>query len=148
MPPPNPERTVRTLLKATRIVTLLASVALISVLYPQLASATEVALLSKGGVYTVPVAINGVLTLNFIIDSGASEVQIPADVVLTLVRTQTILPTDFLPGREYSLADGSVVKSPRFVIRELRIADHRLTNVTASISAIEGEPLLGQSLLT
>lgn len=128
--------------------TVLVMIMVVLFMLPPLhAIATDVPLQSRGGVYTVPVAINGVLTLNFIIDSGASEVQIPADVVLTLVRTQTILPSDFLPGREYKLADGSVVNSPRFVIRELRIADHRFAAVAASISPIEGEPLLGQSLL-
>ena len=39
-----------------------------------------------GGTYVVPVLINKAITLNFVIDSGASDVSIPADVVLTLVR--------------------------------------------------------------
>ncbi len=38
-------------------------------------------LLSKnwGGVYELPVRINGVLTLNFILNAGASQVNIMAD---------------------------------------------------------------------
>jgi hypothetical protein len=35
---------------------------------------------------TVPVTINGNITLNFIIDSGASDVAVPAGVVSTLIR--------------------------------------------------------------
>src|SRR5690242_10937685 len=49
-----------------------------------------VAMKFAGGVYTVPVRINDALTLDFTVDSGASDVSIPADVFLTLARTGTI----------------------------------------------------------
>jgi hypothetical protein len=41
----------------------------------------------EAGTFIVPVTINGKITLNFIIDSGASDVAVPADVVSTLIRT-------------------------------------------------------------
>lgn len=107
----------------------------------------EVPLKVQDGVYHVPVRINNVITLDFIIDSGASDVVIPADVALTLVRAGTIDGTDFLPGAEYQLADGSIVSSPRFVIRELMIGSQKLMNVVASISNISGSLLLGQTAL-
>lgn len=107
----------------------------------------EVPLKFQDGVYHVPVRINNVITLDFIIDSGASDVTIPADVALTLVRAKTIDGTDFLPGAEYQLADGSIVSSPRFVIRELTIGSQKLMNVVASISNINGSLLLGQTAL-
>jgi tetratricopeptide (TPR) repeat protein len=44
----------------------------------------------EGGTYVVPVLINGAITLDFIVDSGAADVSIPADVVSTLVRTGTL----------------------------------------------------------
>jgi Aspartyl protease len=56
----------------------------------------------------VPVSINGQLTLKFTIDSGASDVSVPADVVSTLIRTETITASDFLGTQTYTLADGSV----------------------------------------
>ena len=40
--------------------------------------------------------INGVIELNFTLDSGASDVLIPADVVMTLLRTGTLRESDFL----------------------------------------------------
>src|SRR5262249_43122426 len=89
----------------------------------------EITLESKGGVYLLPVQINGVLTLHFILDTGASEVNIPADVVLTLHRAGTIRDTDFLPGKTYTLADGSTVKSSRFLLRSLKIGKRRVANV-------------------
>jgi Aspartyl protease len=41
----------------------------------------------QGGTFVIPVLINGQITLNFTIDSGAADVSIPADVVSTLIRT-------------------------------------------------------------
>jgi hypothetical protein len=43
----------------------------------------------------VPVLINDAITLDFVVDSGAADVSIPADVVSTLIRTKTIGPSDF-----------------------------------------------------
>ena len=44
----------------------------------------------------MPVRFNGVITLNAIVDSGASDVSVPADLVLTLMRANTITEEDFL----------------------------------------------------
>lgn len=110
--------------------------------------ATEVPMVKEGGVFTVPVRINDVLTLHFILDSGAAEVQIPADVALTLLRTGTIREGDFLPGSTYRMADGSRVKSARFVLRKLQIGNLAVQNVSASLGSVEGPLLLGQSLLS
>ena len=55
----------------------------------------------------VPVLINGAITLNFVIDSGATDVSVPADVVMTLIRTGTLQDTDFIGTQTYKLADGS-----------------------------------------
>jgi predicted aspartyl protease len=33
-----------------------------------------------GGIFVVPVQINGTMTLDFVTDSGASDVSVPADV--------------------------------------------------------------------
>ena len=62
------------------------------------ASASEVPLVRSGGVYTVPVQINGGITLDFVVDSGAAGVNIPTDVVMTLIHAKTIALPDFLPG--------------------------------------------------
>jgi uncharacterized protein len=42
---------------------------------------TIVQLKNDGGIFVVPVEINGAITLDFILDSGASDVGVPADVV-------------------------------------------------------------------
>ena len=111
------------------------------------ADSKNIPLKKEGGLYTLPVRINGVITLDFILDSGASEVCIPADVVMTLLRAHTIEESDFLPGKSYSLADGSVVRSERFIIRELEMDGIKLLKIPAMISQVRGSLLLGQSFL-
>jgi hypothetical protein len=102
----------------------------------------------EGRTFVVPVTINGQLTLNFILDTGASDVSIPGDVVLTLVRTGTITKADFLGEQKYQMADGTSVPSQRFVIRSLKVGDRLLENVTGSVAPVAGSLLLGQSFLT
>lgn len=118
-----------------------------AILFAAQASAVEIQLEKQGGVYTLPVRINGVITLNFVLDSGSSDVSIPADVVSTLLRTGTIRESDFLPGQVYSLADGTTVKSPRFMIRELQIGGVTIFNVPGSVASAISPLLLGQTLL-
>jgi clan AA aspartic protease (TIGR02281 family) len=111
-------------------------------------SESEVQLQKSGGTFVIPVSINGALTLNFIIDSGAADVSIPADVVLTLMRTGTLRSEDFLGSTTYELADGSTVPSETFRIRSLRVGDREIENITGSVAKIEGHLLLGQSFLS
>jgi uncharacterized protein/Flp pilus assembly protein TadD/predicted aspartyl protease len=109
--------------------------------------ATIVSMLPEGGTFVVPVRINDQITLKFVIDSGASDVNVPADVVMTLLRTGTITDADFLGTQTYRMADGSVVPSKQFVIRSLKVGDRTLENVTGSIAPVQGSLLLGQSFL-
>ena len=112
------------------------------------ASGDEVTLIQNGGVFEVPVIVNDVLKINFIIDSGASDVSISPDVALTLLKAGTISQAEWLPGAHYAFADGSSAKSERFKIRSLRIGGRILHDVTCSIAQkIEAPLLLGQSAL-
>jgi tetratricopeptide (TPR) repeat protein len=110
-------------------------------------SPTIVPMVPEGGTFVVPVRINDQITLKFVIDSGASDVSVPADVVMTLLRTGTIADSDFLGTQKYRMADGSTVPSQQFVIRSLKVGDRTLENVTGSIAPVEGSLLLGQSFL-
>ena len=100
----------------------------------------------EGGIYVVPVLINGAITLDFVVDSGAADVSIPADVVSTLMRTKTLKETDFLGEQTYVLADGSKVPSQTFVIRSLKVGNVVLENVNGSVTSVHGGLLLGQAL--
>jgi predicted aspartyl protease len=110
--------------------------------------ATLIPVKAQGGTYVVPVLINKAITLNFVIDSGAADVSIPADVVLTLVRSGTLQRSDFIGTKTYTLADGSNVPSTTFRIRSLTMNNLVIENVTGSVANVKGELLLGQSFLS
>lgn len=109
---------------------------------------TEVPLVKSGGIFTVPVLVNGIIPLSFMVDSGASDMSIPADVVLTLLRTGTLTDSDFIGTTKYRLADGSIVPSTTFRLRTVKVGDRVIENVVASMTGVEGSLLLGQSFLS
>jgi hypothetical protein len=96
----------------------------------------------------VPVLINGVVSVPFIIDSGAGDVALPMDVFLTLLRTGSISKSDFVGKGKYHLADGSVVENDQYILHEMKVGHHVLRNVRASIENVRSTPLLGQSFLS
>jgi hypothetical protein len=113
---------------------------------PQASARTHrVQMVKDGGTYAVPVLINDVLMLHFVVDSGASDVTIPSDVATTLMRTGTIKESDFIGTQKYQLADGSVIDSKQFIIRSLKVGDQIVENVRGSIGEVKGSLLLGQS---
>jgi clan AA aspartic protease (TIGR02281 family) len=95
----------------------------------------------------VPVFINGAITLNFVVDSGAADAAVPADVVGTLIRAGTIEKSDITGKQKYMLADGSISPTVTFTIRSLKVGDVLIENVKGSVSPAAGSLLLGQSFL-
>ena len=117
----------------------------------ELLSGTEaglnVSLKKVGGTFVVPVEINGIITLDFTIDSGAADVSVPADVFSTLTRTGTIRDTDMIGEQTYILADGSKSQSFTFTIRSLRVGGIVIDNVRGGVAPSQANLLLGQSFL-
>jgi clan AA aspartic protease (TIGR02281 family) len=104
-----------------------------------------------GNNYTVPVLINGRIWLDFMIDTGASDVTIPADVAMTLTRAGTIAKEDIGNEQTYGLANGEKVKNTQFRIHSIQIGegdnDVIAQNVVGSIGGSKESLLLGQSFL-
>jgi clan AA aspartic protease (TIGR02281 family) len=94
-----------------------------------------------------PVIINNALKLNFIVDSGASDVSIPAEVFSNLVRANTVTRADITGTRPYKNADGEVFQSQIFIIRSLKLGNIEAPNVQAKVSSSNAPPLVGQSFL-
>ena len=113
----------------------------------RLPSGIGVSLKRAGGTFVVPVQINGAITLDFTVDSGAADVTVPADVFSTLARTGTINSSDITGEQAYVLADGSTNKSVTFTIRSLKVGDRVVENVRGSVAPSQGSLLLGQSFL-
>jgi clan AA aspartic protease (TIGR02281 family) len=110
-------------------------------------SRTRVPLRIDRGISFVPVEINGSVKLDCAIDSGASDVSIPADVFSTLKRSSTVKEADFIGQQSYVLADGSTTQSAIFKIRSLRIGELVIEDVKASVTPSHASLLLGQSFL-
>jgi clan AA aspartic protease (TIGR02281 family) len=108
---------------------------------------TRVPLKKEGGTFGVPIEINGALTLEFVVDSGAADVSVPVDVFSTLIRTGTIKDSDIIGEETYVLADGSKSKLITFTIRSLKVGDKVVENVKGSVASSHGILLLGQSFL-
>ena len=115
---------------------------------PPVERSDEIQIERRGDAYYVPVRINDTITLPFLLDTGASDIVIPADVALTLIRAGALTSGDFIGKSRYRLADGSEAVSDVVNLRELQVGEHSVRNVTASISPLQGEPLLGQSFLS
>jgi uncharacterized protein/predicted aspartyl protease len=108
----------------------------------------EVPLTRTGKLLVVAARINDAITLPFILDSGASDVQIPIDVGTTLARAGTISPSDLLEPQKCTLANGSEVRCDGLLLRELRLGNHVVRNVVATIGPPKSDLLLGQSFLS
>jgi predicted aspartyl protease len=115
---------------------------------PDLRSKEEIPLRREGNTYSVPVLVNGIIPIPFILDTGAGDVLLPAEVVFTLLRTGTLRSSDFVSHRPYVLADGRELPSAQFKIRELQVGQHTARNVTAGVGGLGTDPLLGQSFLS
>jgi clan AA aspartic protease (TIGR02281 family) len=108
----------------------------------------EIPLESDGhGSFSARVRINGATSAKFIIDSGASIVALPQDLVDTLTRSGAIAAGDLLGKERYVAADGKRHKGQRLMLRQLEVGGHMVTNVEAGVVPAHADALLGMSFL-
>lgn len=101
------------------------------------------------GSYEVPIELNKTIKLNFLLDTGASEGSIPIYVLYTLIKSGSITKADKLADKTFTIADGSTITLHRVLIRELKIGDHVIKNVSFSVTEKLDSPLLlGQNVLS
>lgn len=103
---------------------------------------------TDSGIYEIPISVNGTVTMNFIMDTGASEMFITPDILLTLYRNKTIDDSDLLEGKSYMVATGEVNEAVRFNIKELKIGNTVIKNISCAVSEnLEAPILLGSNVL-
>jgi clan AA aspartic protease (TIGR02281 family) len=110
--------------------------------------ADTVPLEQVGGTFRVPAQVNGGITLNFVLDNGASDVAITEDVVQMLTRAGAVSSRDFMGTKTYVMADGSKLPGEAFTLHELTVGSHTIKDVTAHVAPVQGHLLLGQSFLS
>jgi clan AA aspartic protease (TIGR02281 family) len=133
-----------------RRTTFAAAMSLLLLAFPGIGPAfgQAVQLENRNGLYLVPVQINGALTIDFAIDSGATQVTITADVASTLSRMGALAPEDYGDSANFRLADGTKLHATRVILRKIKVGTHEYSNVPAIVIPSSGAQLLGQSLLT
>lgn len=100
-----------------------------------------------GGVYEIPIKINGV-AMNFIFDTGASNISISDTEVLFLLKQGKITELDILGTVRFSDATGRISEGTMINLREVQIGNRMLKNVKANVvHSINSPLLLGQSAL-
>jgi hypothetical protein len=112
---------------------------------PMSLEASEILLGMSGGVYTVPVQVNRSITMQFLVDPGASVVVIPLSVLRNLIRNGSVTEGDVVGVAAATIADSSSYLMAKVRLRELRIGDSIVRDVIAAVSPGLTLPLLGQS---
>lgn len=105
-----------------------------------------VPLVIENHVPTVEVTINGKVTRTMILDSGASEVCVPAD----LAKELELVPGPNDRTVRMQLADGKVVEGKEMMLKSVRVGTFTIENVECAVlpeSLIAAQALLGGSFL-
>jgi clan AA aspartic protease (TIGR02281 family) len=109
----------------------------------------DVVMTRKDGNLWVPAQINNVVKIDFVIDSGASDITLPRDVYSTLIRSGTLTKANYIGTAQYGIADGSEVKGVKFKLASLQVGNQVLKDVVASVMPSDSAtPLLGLSFLS
>lgn len=100
-----------------------------------------------GGVFVLPVLLNGGTRSYVIVDSGAATVQIPEELAEELKRNGTLTDADAMGQHRFILADGRGMQQRVVRLKSLQIGERIMENVTATVGAPRTRTLLGQSFL-
>lgn len=108
---------------------------------------TKVRMRKEGGVYLVPITVNG-LNLDFIFDTGASSISLSSAEAMVMLRQGKITQEDIVGQQQFQDATGSVSVGTIVLLRTVQIGDITLENVEASVvDNIQAPLLLGQTAL-
>jgi aspartyl protease family protein len=111
-------------------------------------SANIVKMTKEGGVYSVPIEINGI-AMDFILDTGASDVSISLTEALFLMKQGKLTTDDIKGSQQYRTADGNISEGTVINLKTVKIGNKILHNVEASVvESMEAPLLLGQSALS
>ena len=107
----------------------------------------KVSMRKEGGVYLVPITVNG-LSLDFIFDTGASSISLSSAEAMVMLRQGQITQEDIVGQQQFQDATGGVSVGTIVLLRTVQIGDITLENVEATIvDNIQAPLLLGQTAL-
>lgn len=101
----------------------------------------------ENGIYYVPIIVNG-LNLDFVFDTGASDISLSAAEATVMVRQGKITEDDVVGQARFSDANGDVSVGTVVILKTVQIGDIVLENVEATVvDNIQAPLLLGQTAL-
>ena len=110
-------------------------------------SQTVIKMKREGGISIIPCKVNG-LNLNFIFDTGASNVSLSMTEATFMLKNGYLSESDILGTNKFSDATGKISEGVIINLKEIEIAGLKLYNVKASIVKNNKAPLLlGQSAI-
>lgn len=110
-------------------------------------SSNKINMTKKGGVYYIPTKVNGI-PMEFIFDTGASDVSISLTEALFLLKNGKLAKSDILGSQYFSDANGDISVGTKIILREIKIGNKIISNVEASVVHNTNAPLLiGESAL-
>ncbi len=110
-------------------------------------SQKEIKMNKVNGVYQIPCKVNGI-PMNFILDTGASDISISLTETEFLIKQGLLTEEDFVGKIEYQIADGSIKEGTIVILKTIEIDNIILTDLTATIVHEQNAPLLfGQSAI-
>lgn len=102
----------------------------------------------ENGMYIVPCTVNG-LKLNFIFDTGASDVSISEAEAIFMLKNNYLTTNDILGKQYYSDANGDISEGTKIILRKIEFNGMTLYDVEASVVYNMRAPLLlGQSAIS
>lgn len=108
---------------------------------------TTIKMTKRSGVYFIPCKING-SEMEFIFDTGASNITMSLTEALFLYKQGTLTDDDFIGTQQYQIANGDVEEGTVVKLKTVEIGNRILYNVQASIvNNLQAPLLLGQSAL-
>ena len=109
---------------------------------------TKVRMEKAGGVYLVPIKVNG-LDLKFIFDTGASSICLSSAEALVMYRQGQITQDDFVGQQQFQDATGGISVGTVIRLHTVEIGGIVLRNVEANVvDNIQAPLLLGQTALS
>lgn len=93
------------------------------------------------GVYKIPCKVNGI-PMNFIFDTGASEVSISLTEAMFLVKQGLLTDNDIKEDVKYKLANGKIEEGTKIMLKQIEIKGLILENIEASVVHNLDAPLL------
>lgn len=107
----------------------------------------KVKMRKEGGVYLVPITVNG-LNLDFIFDTGASSICISSAEATVMLRQGKITQDDIVGQQQFQDATGGISIGTVIRLRSVEIGPISLSNVEATVvDNINAPLLLGQTAL-